>query len=103
MLTKAKFETELKKFAETLTRHVSTDDGQWTVKGFIDTFRFLNQGIANKYTWWSYRANARNNNKGWRIDYISANSELLDKIVEAKILPADIHSDHCASYTVLDF
>ena len=39
MPTKAEFETSLKTFAETLTKHVSTDDGQWTVKGFIDTFR----------------------------------------------------------------
>lgn len=39
MRTKNKFESELRKLTDTLTRHVSTDDGQWTVKGFIDTFR----------------------------------------------------------------
>ena len=70
--------------------------------GFVDTFRFMNLDKPNQYTWWSFRANARNNNKGWRIDYISTNKELSDKIVEAKILPADVQSDHCASYTVLD-
>jgi len=70
--------------------------------GFIDTFRFKNPGLAKQYTWWSFRANARNNNKGWRIDYISATEPLASKITEAKILPDDRQSDHCASYTVLD-
>lgn len=70
--------------------------------GFVDTFRFLNPGVPHKYTWWSFRANARNNNKGWRIDYISVNEELSDKIKEANILPFDLQSDHCASYTVMD-
>jgi len=39
MLTKATFESALKTFAETLTGHVSGTDGQWTLKGFIDTFQ----------------------------------------------------------------
>ncbi len=69
--------------------------------GFIDTFRHLNKEAPNHYTWWSYRANARQNNKGWRIDYISVNKELADSIIDAKILPNDIHSDHCASYVIL--
>jgi exodeoxyribonuclease-3 len=71
--------------------------------GFIDTFRYLNPGVAHQYTWWSFRANARQNNKGWRIDYISASKPLQNNIKEAKILPGDIQSDHCASYTVFDF
>lgn len=70
--------------------------------GFTDTFRYLNPGLAHQYTWWSYRANARNNNKGWRIDYISVSTPLTLKIKEAKILPFDIQSDHCASYAVVD-
>jgi len=61
MLTKARFETELKKFAKTLTKHVSTDDGQWTVKGFIDTFR-------NVYT-------------------ISSDTKIVSKILEIHIFP----------------
>ncbi len=75
---------------------------QFFKSGFIDTFRYLNKEAANHYTWWSYRANARQNNKGWRIDYISVSDALADGIIEAKILPNDIHSDHCASYAILD-
>lgn len=62
--------------------------------GFIDTFRHLNKEPHN-YSWWSYRANARNNNKGWRIDYCLAAEPLKDKISRALILPEAKHSDHC--------
>ncbi len=62
--------------------------------GFIDTFRHLNKEPHN-YSWWSYRANARNNNKGWRIDYCLAAEPLKDKIQRALILPEAKHSDHC--------
>lgn len=62
--------------------------------GFIDSFRFLNKEPHN-YTWWSYRANARNNNKGWRIDYHMVSEPLKDKIKRAYILPEAKHSDHC--------
>ena len=62
--------------------------------GFIDTFRHLNKEPHN-YSWWSYRANARNNNKGWRIDYCLAAEPLRDKIERALILPEAKHSDHC--------
>jgi exodeoxyribonuclease-3 len=62
--------------------------------GMIDTFRLLNKEPHN-YSWWSYRANARNNNKGWRIDYCLAAEPLKDKIKRALILPEAKHSDHC--------
>lgn len=62
--------------------------------GFIDTFRFLNKEPDN-YSWWSYRANARANNKGWRIDYCLATQPLQDKIKRAYILSEAKHSDHC--------
>jgi len=62
--------------------------------GFIDTFRFLNKE-PHQYSWWSYRANARNNNKGWRIDYCMASELLEAKIERAFILPEAKHSDHC--------
>ncbi len=62
--------------------------------GMVDTFRHLNKEPHN-YTWWSYRANARNNNKGWRIDYCLVTEELIGNIKRALILPEAKHSDHC--------
>lgn len=62
--------------------------------GFVDTFRHLNKEPHN-YSWWSYRANARNNNKGWRIDYCLASEPLREKIQRAYILAEAKHSDHC--------
>jgi len=62
--------------------------------GFIDTFRFFNKEPHN-YSWWSYRANARNNNKGWRIDYCLASEPLRNRLTRAVILPEAKHSDHC--------
>jgi exodeoxyribonuclease-3 len=62
--------------------------------GFIDSFRHLNSD-PHQYSWWSYRANARNNNKGWRIDYALVSKNLEKKIVRSFILPEAKHSDHC--------
>lgn len=62
--------------------------------GMIDTFRHLNKQ-PNHYSWWSYRANARENNKGWRIDYCLVTQSLSEKIKRALILPEAKHSDHC--------
>lgn len=65
--------------------------------GFIDSFRSLHHE-PNNYSWWSYRANARQNNKGWRIDYIAVTSSLSSGIKEAYMFPDAIHSDHCPVY-----
>ena len=62
--------------------------------GFIDSFRFFNKE-PDHYSWWSYRANARNNNKGWRIDYHLVTETLKDRLERAYILPEAKHSDHC--------
>ena len=62
--------------------------------GFIDSFRFFNDQPDN-YSWWSYRAGARGNNKGWRIDYCLVSETLKDKLKRANILPEAKHSDHC--------
>ena len=62
--------------------------------GFIDSFRYLNSE-PHQYSWWSYRANARNNNKGWRIDYALVSNTLEENIVRSFILPDAKHSDHC--------
>lgn len=61
---------------------------------FIDTFRVFNQN-PNQYSWWSYRANARNNNKGWRLDYCLATKSLKKRLKRAYILKEAKHSDHC--------
>lgn len=61
---------------------------------FIDTFRQINQ-LPHNYSWWSYRANSRANNKGWRIDYNMVSSSLKENINDAKILNHVHHSDHC--------
>ncbi|WP_417600185.1 exodeoxyribonuclease III [Owenweeksia hongkongensis] len=69
--------------------------------GFIDSFRYFNQEPHN-YSWWSYRANARNNNKGWRIDYNMASAPLESHLKRAAILPEAKHSDHCPVLLELD-
>ncbi len=68
--------------------------GNFIDSGFVDSFRYLNKEPHN-YSWWSYRANARNNNKGWRIDYNMVSEPLKDRIKRAYILPEAKHSDHC--------
>ena len=62
--------------------------------GFIDSFRFFNKQ-PDQYSWWSYRAGSRGNNKGWRIDYCLVSETLKDKLKRALILPEAKHSDHC--------
>ncbi len=74
---------------------------KWFDSGFIDTFRFFNPH-PHQYSWWSYRANSRANNKGWRIDYISISQNLKDKLKDAAIYPEVKHSDHCPVYAELD-
>ena len=71
-------------------------------QGFIDSFRHLNKQ-PDQYTWWSYRANARANNKGWRIDYNMVSQPLKQHIKRAVILPAAVHSDHCPHMVELAF
>jgi exodeoxyribonuclease III len=67
-----------------------------------DSFRHLNKE-PHHYSWWSYRANARNNNKGWRIDYNMISKGLKNNLSRATILPDAKHSDHCPILVELDF
>lgn len=69
--------------------------------GWLDTFRMFTPD-PHHYSWWSYRANARNNNKGWRIDYWLANESMKDRIKRAYILPEAKHSDHCPVVVEID-
>ncbi|HFS67060.1 MAG TPA: exodeoxyribonuclease III [Flavobacteriia bacterium] len=72
---------------------------EWITKflahGYLDTFRLINGDIKDKYSWWSYRANARANNVGWRIDYFYVSEDLKDNIKSAFILDHIMGSDHC--------
>lgn len=68
---------------------------KWFDSHLVDTFRLFYPDLIDQYSWWSYRANARANNKGWRIDYISVTEDLKDKVLSAAILPDAKHSDHC--------
>lgn len=63
-------------------------------KGFIDSFRFFND-TPHQYTWWSFRANSRNKNLGWRIDYQFASGSLEKQLKRSVLLPEARHSDHC--------
>ena len=63
--------------------------------GFIDTFRSLYPDRTDAYSWWSYRAAARQRNVGWRIDYFVVSECLRDNIKDAYILPEVMGSDHC--------
>ena len=62
--------------------------------GFTDTFRHLHPDEI-KYSWWSYRFKARENNAGWRIDYFLVSDRLAAKIGSADILTNIMGSDHC--------
>lgn len=62
--------------------------------GFTDSFRYLYPDTV-RYSWWSYRFRARENNTGWRIDYFLVSDRLRDKIHRAEILTDIMGSDHC--------
>ena len=75
--------------------------GNFIDSGFTDSFRHLNKE-RQEFSWWSYRANSRANNKGWRLDYAMVAEPLKDKISRAYILPEAKHSDHCPIVVELD-
>jgi len=70
--------------------------------GFIDSFRHFNKE-PRQYTWWSFRANARAKNLGWRIDYNMVSQPIGNLMKRALILPEARHSDHCPAYLEMDF
>ncbi len=70
--------------------------------GLIDTFRYFHPDTV-AYSWWSFRANARANNVGWRIDYVLSSKGLVDKVKQAFILPDITGSDHCPVGIEIDF
>lgn len=67
---------------------------KFTESGFIDSFRKFNEEPHN-YTWWSYRANSRSKNLGWRIDYHMVTAPMENQLKSSIILANAKHSDHC--------
>ncbi len=62
---------------------------------YIDTFRLHHPNQAHQYSWWTYRAGARQRNVGWRIDYVWVDQSLTSCVTDAFILPDVMGSDHC--------
>ena len=75
--------------------------GELLAAGFTDSWRFQHPGEA-KYSWWSYRMNARERNVGWRIDYFVVSDRLRPRIASTDILNGVFGSDHCPVELVLD-
>jgi len=82
------------------------EERAWMTKflsnGFVDTFRYIHPERKDSYSWWSRRfPTVREQNKGWRIDYISVSDTLKQRIVHADIYPHIQHSDHCPIFVEL--
>ena len=69
--------------------------------GFTDSFRYLYPDKTDAYSWWSYRAAARQRNVGWRIDYFLVSNRLMERVEDSKIHPEIFGSDHCPVELVL--
>lgn len=72
----------------------------YLANGFVDTFRHFNPEKV-KYSWWSYRAGARERNVGWRIDYFLVSPILLPRLKDADIYDDVYGSDHCPVFLEL--
>lgn len=75
--------------------------GNFIDSGFIDSFRYLHPE-KQEFSWWSYRANSRANNKGWRLDYAMVTQPLQENIKRSVILSEAVHSDHCPILIEID-
>ena len=74
---------------------------RFLASGWIDSFRVFHKE-PHRYSWWSQRfPTVRENNKGWRIDYITVTAPLKDQLVDADIFPDVKHSDHCPVFLEL--
>ena len=63
-------------------------------RGYVDTFRVFHPE-PKRYTWWTYRTNARERNIGWRLDYFFVTEDLKGKVKDSFIMPEVVGSDHC--------
>lgn len=75
------------------------EEREWITKflesGFTDSFRYINPNTKGAYSWWSYFAQSRSKNKGWRIDYSMVSNFIKNRIKNASIHPEAMQSDHC--------
>jgi len=74
---------------------------KWIEAGFVDTFRMFNPN-PDEYSWWSFRARARDNNVGWRIDYFFVSDNMRDAVVNGEIHQEIMGSDHCPLSVEID-
>lgn len=75
MAVKEEFEEQLKEFVGTIQEYISTEDGQWIVKGFIDVFQ-------NVYT-------------------ISSDTKIVSKILEIHLFPKILEFSQKYGYNVV--
>ena len=76
--------------------------GELLAAGFVDSWRYQHPTDV-KYSWWSYRMNARERNVGWRIDYFVVSESLKDAIVSTEIHNEIYGSDHCPIELITNF
>lgn len=76
---------------------------KFTAAGYIDTFRHVHGEVKDRYSWWSYKMQARKKNVGWRIDYFFVSDELKSHIKDATIEDQVFGSDHCPVSLTLEF
>ncbi|TWU02744.1 Exodeoxyribonuclease [Stieleria varia] len=70
--------------------------------GFVDSLRHFDDS-PGRYTWWTYRSNAREKNIGWRLDYFWVAKKMIDSVTGADIRCDVFGSDHCPVELTLDF
>ncbi|MCB0384220.1 MAG: exodeoxyribonuclease III [Bdellovibrionales bacterium] len=76
--------------------------GRFLETGFVDLFAHFHPDEKDRYTWWSYRENARIANRGWRIDHICVTPGLVSRVQEIAIQDQQMGSDHCPVKVVLE-
>jgi len=72
-----------------------TSFGDTLAAGFTDSFRHFHPEVTGAYSWWSFRAQSRARNVGWRLDYFGVSNTILDRLQSATILSGIHGSDHC--------
>lgn len=75
---------------------------QVLAQGYIDVFRQNNPDLEGAYTWWPYWSNARERNRGWRIDYFFITPDLVNRVATVSIHNEVLGSDHCPISLTLD-